>query len=57
MAWLKLLGWLVVIALLGFTILNLVFDLVDKFLEFAENNLTTTLVICLLILLAVLSSL
>ena len=57
MAWLKLLGWLVVIALLGFTILNVVFDIVDKFLEFAENNLTTTLLICLLILLAVLSSL
>jgi uncharacterized membrane protein len=57
MAWLKLLGWLVVIALLGFTILNVVFDIVDKFLEFAENNLTTTLVICLLILVAVLSSL
>jgi hypothetical protein len=57
MAWLKLLGWLVVIALLGFTILNLVFDIVDKFLEFAENNLTTTLLICLLILVAVLSSL
>jgi hypothetical protein len=57
MAWLKLLGWLVVIALLGFTILNFVFDIVDKFFEFAENNLTTTLIICLLILVAVLSSL
>ncbi len=57
MAWLKLLGWLAVIALLGFTILNVVFDIVEKFLEFAETNLTTVLVICLLILVVVLSSL
>jgi len=57
MAWLKLLGWLVVIALLGFTIVNVVFDIVEKFLEFAETNLTTVLVICLLTLVVVLSSL
>jgi hypothetical protein len=57
MAWLKLLGWLVVIALLGFTIINVVFDIVDKFMEFAETNLTTVLVICLLILVVVVSSL
>ena len=46
---LKLLGWLVVIALFGFTILNIAFDIVEKFLEYAETNLTTVLVICLLI--------
>ncbi len=57
MAWLKLLGWLAVIALFGFTILNVVFDIIEKFLEFAETNLTTVLVICLLILVVVLSSL
>jgi hypothetical protein len=57
MAWLKLLGWLAVIALLGFTIINVVFDIVEKFLEFAEANLTTVLVICVLILVVVLSSL
>ena len=53
---LKLLGWLVVIALFGFTILNIAFDIVEKFLEYAETNLTTVLVICLLILIAVLTS-
>ncbi|HLK83786.1 MAG TPA: hypothetical protein VKT99_20155 [Xanthobacteraceae bacterium] len=57
MAWLKLLGWLVVIALLGFTILNVVFEIVEKFLEYAETHLTTVLVIGVLILVAVLSSL
>jgi hypothetical protein len=54
---LKLLGWLVVIALIGFTIINFIFDIIEKFLEFAESNLTTVLVICLLILVVVLSSL
>lgn len=53
---LKLLGWLVVIALIGFTIINFVFDIIEKFLEFAESNLTTVLVICVLILVVVLSS-
>ncbi len=53
---LKLLGWLVVIVLFGFTILNVVFDIVERFLEFAETNLTTVLVICLLVLVVVLSS-
>ncbi len=57
MAWLKLLGWLVVIALLGFTIINVVFEIVEKFLEYAETHLTTVLVIGVLILVAVLSSL
>jgi hypothetical protein len=57
MAWLKLLGWLAVIALLGFTILNVVFDIIEKFVEYAETHLTTVLVICLLILVVVLSSL
>jgi len=53
---LKLLGWLVVIALFGFAVVNVVFDIVEKFLEFAETNLTTVLVICLIILVVVLSS-
>ncbi len=53
---LKLLGWLVVIVLFGFTILNVVFDIVERFLEFAETNLTTVLIICLLVLVAVLPS-
>ena len=56
MTWLKLLGWLVVIALFGFTIVNVVFDIVDKFMEYAEANLTTVLVVCLIILVVVLSS-
>ena len=53
---LKLLGWLVVIVLFGFTILNVVFDIVERSPEFAETNLTTVLVICLLVLVVVLSS-
>ena len=53
---LKLLGWLVVIALFGFAVVNVVFDIVEKFLEFAETNLTTVLVLCLLVLVVVLSS-
>jgi len=47
---------LVVIVLFGFTILNVVFDIVERFLEFAETNLTTVLIICLLVLVAVLPS-
>ncbi len=53
---LKLLGWLVVIALIGFATINFVFDVIEKFLEFAESNLTAVLVICVLILVVVLSS-
>jgi len=53
---LKLLGWLAVIALIGFIIINIVFDVVESFLEFAETNLTTVLVLCLLVLVVVLSS-
>ena len=53
---LRLLGWLAVIALIGFIIINIVFDVVESFLEFAETNLTTVLVICLLVLVVVLSS-
>jgi hypothetical protein len=54
---LKLIGWLVVIALVGFIIINLLFEIIEKFLEFAESNLTTVLIICLVILVVVLSSL
>jgi hypothetical protein len=54
---LKLIGWLVVIALVGFIIINLLFEIIEKFLEFAEANLTTVLIICLVILVVVLSSL
>jgi len=54
---LKLLGWLVVIALIGFIILNVLFEIIERFLAFAETNLTTVLVICLVILVVVLSSL
>ena len=43
---LKLVGWLVVIALIGFIIINVLFEIVERFLEFAESNLTTVLVIC-----------
>jgi hypothetical protein len=54
---LKLIGWLVVIALVGFIIINLLFEIIEKFLEFAETNLTTVLIICLVILVVVLSRL
>jgi hypothetical protein len=54
---LKLIGWLVVIALVGFIIINLLFEIIDRFLAFAETNLTTVLIICLVILVVVLSSL
>jgi hypothetical protein len=54
---LKLVGWLVVIALIGFIIINVLFEIVERFLEFAESHLTTVLVICLVILVVVLSSL
>ena len=54
---LKLVGWLVVITLIGFIIINVLFEIVERFLEFAESNLTTVLVICLVILVVVLSSL
>jgi hypothetical protein len=54
---LKLLGWLVVIALFGFIIVNVLFEIIERFLEFAETNLTTVLVVCLIILVVVLTSL
>jgi hypothetical protein len=54
---LKLVGWLVVIALIGFIIINVLFEIIDRFMAFAEANLTTVLVICLIILVVVLSSL
>jgi hypothetical protein len=54
---LKLVGWLVVIALIGFIIVNVLFEIIERFLEFAESNLTTVLVICQVILVVVLSSL
>jgi hypothetical protein len=54
---LKLMGWLVVIALIGFILVNVLFEIVERFVEFAESNLTTVLVICLVILVVVLSSL
>jgi hypothetical protein len=54
---LKLMGWLVVIALIGFILINVLFEIVERFVEFAESNLTTFLVICLVILVVVLSSL
>ena len=54
---LKLLGWLVVITLIGFIVVNLLFEIIERFLEFAETNLTTVLVVGLIILVVVLSSL
>jgi len=53
---LRLLGLLIIIALIGFIIINIVFTIVDKTIEFAETNswaLSGYALIILIILLAV----
>jgi len=50
MAWLGLVGWLVVIVLIGFVAIYIAFEIVGRFLEFAEANPLTIAVIILIIL-------
>jgi hypothetical protein len=53
----KLVGWLIVIALIGFIVIYIVFELVGRALDFAEANPLTVAVIVLIILVIVLFSL
>ncbi len=38
MDWVRLLGWLVVIVLIGFIIIYIVFEMVGRAMDFAEAN-------------------
>jgi hypothetical protein len=53
----KLVGWLIVIALIGFIAIYIVFELVGRALDFAEANPLTVALIALIILVIVLFSL
>ncbi len=53
----KLVGWLIVIALIGFIVIYIVFELVGRALDFVEANPLTVAVIVLIILIIVLFSL
>ncbi len=53
----KLVGWLIVIALIGFIVIYIVFELVGRALDFAEANPLTVALIALIILVIVLFSL
>ncbi len=50
MDWLRLLGWLVVIVLIGFIIIYIAFEMVGKAFDFAEANPMTVAVYVLIIL-------
>jgi uncharacterized PurR-regulated membrane protein YhhQ (DUF165 family) len=54
---LRLVGWLIVIALIGFVVIYIVFELIGRAFDFAEANPLTVAVIVLIILLIVLFSL
>ena len=54
---LRLVGWLIVIALIGFVAIYIVFELVGRAFDFAEANPLTVAVIILIILVIVLFSL
>jgi len=50
MDWVRLLGWLVVIVLIGFIIIYIVFEMVGRAMDFAEANPLTVAVYALIIL-------
>jgi hypothetical protein len=54
MDWLRLLGYLVVIVLIGFIVIYIVFEIVARALEFAESNPLTVAVMLLIVLVIVL---
>jgi hypothetical protein len=53
----ELVGWLVVIVLIGFIIVYIVFEMLGRALEFAESNPLTIAVIILIVLVIALLSL
>jgi len=57
MDWLRLLGYLVVIVLIGFIAIYIVFEIVARALDFAESNPLTVAVVLLIVLVIVLLSL
>jgi len=50
MDWVRLLGWLVVIVLIGFIIIYIVFEMVGRAMDFPEANPLTVAVYALIIL-------
>ena len=54
---LRLVGWLIVISLIGFIVIYIIFELVGRAFDFAEANPLTVAVIILIILIIVLFSL
>ncbi|HLK79972.1 MAG TPA: hypothetical protein VKT99_00540 [Xanthobacteraceae bacterium] len=54
---LRLAGWLIVIALIGFIVIYIIFELVGRAFDFAEANPLTVAIIFLIILVIVLFSL
>jgi len=57
MDWLRLLGWLLVIVLIGLIAIYIAFELFGRFLDFAEANPMTVAVYALIILVILLVSL
>jgi hypothetical protein len=54
---LRLVGWLIVIALIGFISIYIIFELIGRAFDFAEANPLTVAVMLLIILVIVLFSL
>jgi hypothetical protein len=57
MDWLRLLGWLFVIVLIGFIVIYILFEMVGRALDFAEANPLTVALYALIILVILLVAL